>query len=479
MFRKTLTAIAVVLGLSASACTSGRDSARLERLQNSPEPKVKIFGGIVSSPDPEAQTPKRRFVFHTHGMGETDGDKDLVAPMTAALELAGFQPVLDPRRCRLVSGSCEPWNNAPTAFVYDIRGEGLSCRTKPNSKPCRFSTFGQFRSDLYRRAEDGHEIIVYTYFWHADLWSIQEPFLKYDEAGLKTSFDGSTSGKWSAALKTSVLNYGLSDVAAYLGAAGEPLREGMSAAICAMLREAASGVPTEPAKVDTSFARYPSSCLSTEAARGLAGSDARISFITHSLGSRMLFDVLEWEPATTDPQAGEVAGPREGLIATRQVTDSFFMAANQLPLLAIGRISATKHKPENARTSEPASSSVTQSCSEGLPAFLTVSCEAQSVIPFRNLDVVGFFDPGDLLGYSLVGGRSDEQQPADIRFISILHRNTWQIAWKGSLPHLAHDQELALDSRKRFRNPNAVALILCGGTANARGELKAGDCLKR
>jgi hypothetical protein len=246
-----------------------------------------------------------------------------------------------------------------------------------------------------------------------------------------------------------------------------------------MLREAASGVPTEPDRVDASFARYPSSCLSTEASRVLAGSDARISFISHSLGSRMLFDVLEWEPTTTDPQAGKVAGPREGLIATRQVTDSFFMAANQLPLLGVGRITAIRHKSEDALTAESPRSYETQSCSEGLPAFLTVSCEAQPVIPFRNLDVVGFFDPGDLLGYSLEGGRSDEQQPADIRFISILHRNTWQIAWKGSLPHLAHDQELALDSRKRFRNPNAVALILCGGTANVRGELKPGDCLKR
>jgi hypothetical protein len=483
-----LAGFALVISLAIGACTSSRDVARLENPKVVPASEKIAFGGVLERPQERPAPSATRYIFHTHGMGFTNSDQDLIAPLKAALGLAGYVLV-----------ETTGWRGSPTETPHAFIGEALPCRKGANQKPCLFTDFGAIRVDRYFRYKDNARVVVFNYFWHDDLWSLQEPFLRQDQDGLKSGFAGWMPGVWSGALKKRIVNEGLSDVAAYLGPAGLPLREGMRSAVCALLREAASGRRFQDSDRTPSLSRSPTQCLDTDQATRLLEGSSRIAFLSHSLGSRMLFDVLA-DPI--DPN-GERSPPGLGLVATRQATDTFIMAANQVSLLGISRIVPVKPYSGPKPTPDPSLKSQAAplgDCPDSLPDFLTVDCRRSADLMTssnkglaslsakakagyaeqRKLDVVGFFDPGDVLGYSLEGGRAEGVTNPDIRFISVLHRNTYQIAWKGSLPNLAHDHELALKPGGReFLNPQAVALILCGGETDGRGGLSPGDCLAR
>lgn len=501
-----LASLALTAALAASGCTSLAGVAKLEPAADAQSPEPTAFPGLLSGAGLDETPAAVRYVFHTHGMGLTDADEVLLDPVKRALEQEGY------RREGGAAGS--PWIDAPTKRPHDFRGEALNCEGGAAlQKPCRFESFGQYRVDRFINPALNRRVVVYSYFWHGDLWRIQKPFLEHDEAGLKSGFAGWTAGWISGGLKQSIVNEGLSDVAAYLGPAGEPLRQGMSSAVCLMLREAA-GAPVAAETHNASLSVSPSDCLTDAQSSDLLESDARISFISHSLGSRMLFDVLS-EPTSRALTDGT---PTKSLVATRRATDTFFMAANQLSLLGIGRI----QRVEGNGTSDAqksADKAATAGCPTTLPGFLTVTCRTprdaqgrnkmtgglsekavKAIDARRDLAVIGFFDPGDVLGYSLMGGRAGEP-PADIRFISVLHRNTPQILRLGSNPAQAHDNELALESRalpwvglaraqdapprrrdapaEVFRSPTAVAMILCGAKADSPDRLKARKCHTR
>lgn len=482
--------------LALSGCLSAKDVGRLESRSGRTEANGQAFRGVLEAPpeDPEARKVPEvgvRYLFHTHGMGDTNATSTLIAPVEVAMRQAGFVP--DPE----TAGT--DWSGAKTAKTYRFQLEAIDCSEQgghSKAKPCVLDTFGSYRIDRFWRPSDGRRVVVYSYFWHEDLWKFQAPFLKHDVDGLKGGFNGWTAGLASGGLKRNILDYGLSDVAAYLGPAGEPLRDGMAATVCLMLREAAGGSKEMSAET----AKRPDDCLSAQEAKRLATGTSRISFISHSLGSRMLFDVLTTD---RDPSLQSGESP-QGLLATRLATDTFYMAANQLALLGIARgvhpttEAAARSGGEKAGVAGKGNAGNTADlaapgCAAGLPAFLTATdCQAGAVNNLirdpegreRRLDLVGFFDPGDVLGYSLEGWLRPGALPKTVRVVSVLHRNTPQLRLLGvkvgSWPLTAHDHEIALKNGgkgDRFLNPNSAAMIFCGATADRSGNLKPGPCL--
>ncbi len=525
----SLAAAAVLCGLMISGCTTGSGMARLENPSDIPGNGGGVaFPGVLTDPA-EASRPEVRYIFHTHGMGMTDAEAVLIDPVTVALQAAGYT-----RETNLAE---TPWIEAPTARRYEFKGEALSCEGGAAlQKPCRYDDFGQYRIDRFLHADGKSRVVVYSYLWHDDLWRLQKPFLAHDLDGLKSGFAGWTSGSLSGVLKTSIVNEGLSVVAAYLGPAGKPLRDGMSSAVCIMLREAA-GRPVTTADHNSTISLGPSECLGEADDEALKRRNARISFISHSLGSRMLFDVIGAGDSNTK-------APSEGLKALSRATDTFFMAANQLALLGVSRgVTPVEAQIQGlSKEAQMIEDFIRQDCPGNAPSFLTVGCRVQSMAASKEIEqnilkdcpaellapemarcretsaaatrakfraalqkgrtlwVVGFFDPGDVLGYSLMGGRTGPA-PADIRFISVLHRNTPQILGLGSNPLAAHDNELALETlpppgvgqsrphqappynRERptrvFKSPNAKDMILCGAKADPAGRLTPDTCPSR
>jgi len=525
----SLAAAAVLCGLMISGCTTGSGMARLENPSDIPANGGEVaFPGVLTDPA-KASRPEVRYIFHTHGMGMTDAEAVLIEPVTVALQAAGYT-----RETNLAETT---WIEAPTARRYEFRGEALSCEGgAAPQKPCRYDDFGQYRIDRFLHADGKSRVVVYSYLWHEDLWSLQKPFLAHDLDGLESGFAGWTSGSLSGVLKTRIVNEGLSDVAAYLGPAGKPLRDGMSSAVCIMLREAA-GRPVTTDDHNSSISLSPSKCLGEADDEALKRRNARISFISHSLGSRMLFDVIGAGDSNT-------MAPSEGLKALSGATDTFFMAANQLALLGVSRgVTPVEAQIQGlSKEAQRIEDSIRQDCPGNAPSFLTVGCRVQSMAASKEIEqnvqkdcpaellapemarcretsaaatrakfraalqkgrtlwVVGFFDPGDVLGYSLMGGRTG-QAPADIRFISVLHRNTPQILGLGSNPLSAHDAELALETlpppgvgqsrphqappynRERptrvFKSPNAMSMIFSGAKSDPAGRLTPDVCPPR
>lgn len=492
-------AAAVALSAMALAgCLSAKDVGQLESRSGRAEENGQAFRGVLEAPPGDSDARKVpevgvRYLFHTHGMGDTSATSTLIAPVEVAMRQAGFAPDPD------TAGT--DWKDANTAQTYRFQLEAVDCSERwgrSEDKPCVLNTFGKYRIDRFWRPSDGRRVVVYSYFWHEDLWKFQEPFLKHDLEGLKGGFNGWTAGLVSGGLKRNILDFGLSDVAAYLGPAGDPLRDGMAATVCLMLREAAG---SSRRMMSAETAKRPDDCLSEDEARKLANGDSRLSFISHSLGSRMLFDVLA--PNRDAPRKLE-AKPAQGLSATRLATDSFYMAANQLSLLGIARGVQPKTEATAEGRGEKAgvagqqdvgktADSAAPGCDTGLPAFLTATdCQVGAVSNLiqdpegreRRLDLIGFFDPGDVLGFSLEGWLRPGGLPKTVRVVSVLNRNTPQLRLLGvkvgSWPLTAHDHEIALkngDEGDRFLNPNSAAMIFCGATVDRSGNLKPGLCL--
>lgn len=445
--------LAVALGMIATlflaGCTSGSHVARLETVKYEPaappaplpdcgraegaltredivfrDTQDAAFAGVLRTAKEDNPKGKRRYIFHTHGMGLTEACQGLIDPLNRALAARGYRS----------TGPRSAWLDAPTKTPHRIYGEALPCTHDNQEKPCLFTSFGQYRVDRFE-GPGGDEVVVYSYFWHGDLWRVQLPFVQHD---LKQN-----PGKFAKPAKE-LVDAGLGDAAAYLGEMGVPLREGMANTICAMLREA--GGIQGPARPDGL-----ESCLTEAQANEVAQmSDLQVSFISHSLGSRMLFDVL----GSDTERNGRTPKPAQRALAAQ--TDTFFMAANQLPLLGPGRV---RRETGDIQTQD-------RTACETLPNFLAYRCETARLAGESALDVIGFVDPGDLLGFRVSGGMTGQSYPG-IRFVNVRHRNAPQILWLGTWPSAAHDQEL--------NEPSALALFLCGGVEDG-GKLKPRAC---
>lgn len=447
-----MTAVAVLL----SACTALRGERRLD--PPAAEDGV-AFQGLLAPPQSDAAAP-RRYIFAIHGIGDT---QDTYNRDTGRwLAKAGFRSV----------GPPGDWVRVHLRSRYAVNGEGLACRDGKLDDPCLFESFGRYQVETFARGAE--TVSVFTYFWQEDLWQVEGPYLAEDLKEPRAAIN--------RYLKNEVVNKGLGDAAGYLGPLGELAREGVRGAVCAMMMTAAKqAVATQPVRLRPS---QPGAAMTA----GPAGSEclaslvnielpaeAEFNFVSHSLGSRMLLDALAPYAAHRDL----LQTPEDDFAKARlaRKTRTLFMAANQVPLLGIGRV-RVRELSDN-RTGE-------QPCRTG--SFLDFRCVPPGVggelksgaarPSYIQLDVVAFMDPDDLLGYqadsAMLGlghsGDGESQDLANVRFTTVRHRNASQILGLLTPPGAAHDHEMQLKS--------AAELIFCGAATKA-GKLKPIDvCLR-
>lgn len=187
------------------------------------------------------------------------------------------------------------------------------------------------------RRADGGTITIYRYFWDDALWNGIEWFHtgyddrfprranndKYELPGYDDLEELRARG--NAALKDSVVTWGLTDAAAYLGPAGPHAREGVMGAMCAAassMEDLYQGA-TADAEQRTWRRMAADLCASQTTSRD------PLLVMAHSLGSRVVFDVL----------TADLRRPlAEKLDALSNSALEVYFFANQIPLVATGRI---------------------------------------------------------------------------------------------------------------------------------------------
>jgi hypothetical protein len=174
-------------------------------------------------------------------------------------------------------------------------------------------------------------VSIYKYIWDDAMWDSTQWFhMRYD--GLVPARDGNEikgedpdyphtlRASQNAKIKRGVVTYGLSDAALYMNAEmGEMIRSGVEAAICVSLTNSFENVR-----------KKASSASTRELCKASPESKSPLLLMSHSLGSRIVFDTLITKLSKTlATRISEGASNKEIEV---------HMFANQIPLVGIGQL---------------------------------------------------------------------------------------------------------------------------------------------
>lgn len=441
--RTNSVACLVTCAMIGAGCTHLSGGARIEDPASGTPTS---FSGVVPADRDGNERANTRYVFVIHGMGDTN--RDYTKCLLKSIEQHGYR--------REKEGT---FVEVALPEPYRVRGEALECNGAETIPPCTFTSFGEYRIDRFQKNTGGSDqtVVVFTYFWNDSMAALQAAFLARDRGS-------STGALLNTKIKKAIIDDGFGDATAYLGEAGRLARLGIEGTLCSMLKDAAD--PSSHDGKACQFSQLTENVLAHSR-------QAEYSFLSFSLGSRMLYDVLS---GMRESSYQANAQPPKALLRFVARTRNFFMAANQMPLLGVGRVSVMEQSA--AKGSMYSTDTVLTDCDGGF--FGLVGCarsrktagllDAKSALAGEDilsgdLQVIAFHDPGDLLGFRASGGM---HATSGIKFIEVTHRNTpvilWLLAWPGS----AHATELERDDSR--------ALILCGGLADANGKLRAEIC---
>jgi len=427
----------LLLATLLSACTALPGPAREEGLST---PRAVAFEGLISS-DPGR--PQTRYIFQIHGINSPGFAWGQA--LLSAISASGYE--LEP-------GQGQDWTPAQLAARKTVTGRDVVC--DPPHADCRFAAFGKYRKDVFVNRDTAARVVVFSYSWRDDLWSITGHDVQPDIQDNTLSGLTTKRSLANALVKAKVIDEGFSEAAGYLSRVGVLEREGIETAICAMLADAA-GEQTPP---------FGQDCLARFTAADIRKLDeTEFNFLSHSLGSRMIYDVLSGvTPETGQVRRDEQLGPRTAL---RRRTHALIMAANQMPLLAVSEY-RVELSPQATREAEtPAPQRPLDFIGLNLPPGGGGAAPAYSIGPTLHLTVVAFQDPDDILGFkasdAVLGAHDDS-----VTFVDVLHRNARQWAFLFANPEAAHDHEL--------EEPHSLQMILCGADAGPDGWLKPRDC---
>jgi hypothetical protein len=184
------------------------------------------------------------------------------------------------------------------------------------------------------RTSSNYEFVVYRVFWDDTFWNgLQSPHVGYDDAFGYNANIAPLRKKFNRKFKDDIVNYGFSDAVMYLGPAGELIREAIEGAICSAARDASGTSLAQQGHIVTKA----TAC----APDNIDAVTAPFVFVTESLGSKIIFDVLH---ETMNDQRGDII---DELVDGSEI----YMLANQIPLLSLSNLSvnpARTHTPYTA-----------------------------------------------------------------------------------------------------------------------------------
>jgi hypothetical protein len=260
----------------------------------------------------------------------------------------------------------------------DLDATGLPPKVKPAKLVRR----------LYQSAE--RKLAVFEVTWSPLVADLKGPLVEFE---MQHRGERALINRY---IKEEIINQRFADAVIYLGDRKLLLRRAVKQTICKMLQSELEGEPGHE------------TCANPRLEE-----EATIAVVTESLGSKIAFDSLE-ELRDDEKRAGRITSSAYVFLGA---TSSFFMLAQQLPLLALASPPAPPGGPAIAPESRPGTIGSTIVQQSSLYKALTLHREIPASQRRHRLEVVNVSDPNDLLSYPL----PPDFQPAfpDVRFVNV------------------------------------------------------------
>lgn len=237
---------------------------------------------------------------------------------------------------------------------------------------------GHLAARLYTNEAGTRGAVMYELTW-SGITAKEKQAIAYDTS---TQYQ-SVRADVNAAMK-SFLNDRISDPMMYRGETRARILEAATRATCWAMLSGWEGLPDHP----------EGSCRLMDVKNFQEFREGRLVFVTHSLGSRIVTDMLQQAAANIEESYREAQGTDEGaeakrvVDALRQMQITVYMLANQLPLLQLG---------------QPAPEVVNQ-----IHGYCVPGSAHYNERTISKLFIVAFSDPNDVLSYAIPSGYAAE-----------------------------------------------------------------------
>lgn len=224
------------------------------------------------------------------------------------------------------------------------------------------------------RFTNGHGSELLTFeLTYSDLLDTERKAVAFDDYGTAAR----ERADLNKSLKTLINSF--TDPLAYNGTRGDFIRGSMLQAFCWMARGGWNDYPNGTRE----------SCSWRDTQRNVIQSDD-ILISTHSLGSRVALDTMQTLGQLSEALGKDLKGraAQQALDSLRDKDITFFMLANQLPLLQSGQ------------PAPQVSKQAAQYCGPSAPKIRDRW--------FKNLSIVAFSDPNDILSYNIPQSFTDD-----------------------------------------------------------------------
>ena len=327
--------ILFLCALTLSACSTASRKTDLRILNvsalSSAEKSAAQFKGLEFLADPLPGELKNRVnVFYVHGIGWTenpDGDalaNDFIAGVAKAY---GFEDYEHTMTSQCGDGGHDDSTPNDNHMFITANGETFFQSALPGSRLKVDRLVCMDKHTLL--IDDVLEFSIYRVFWDNLFWNaLQFPHLGQDDDAGSSKPMARLRRKYNRQFKDEMVNYGFSDAVMYLGPAGVELRRAVQGAMCSAALDA-SGYNFDAQGHDLT---YNDAC---KLASYKALKTNQFAFVTESLGSKIVFDVMQ--ESLTDGEDNVI----DDMIAGSE----FFMLANQIALLSLNDLANVPRPP--------------------------------------------------------------------------------------------------------------------------------------
>ena len=393
------------------------------------------FTGLeyLAKPVPN-DTRSRLNVLYLHGIGYTE---DRTADALGADFLAGIARAYDlDAGDGVVASLC---GEAPNHVFLDAPSPVALRTILPNSQ-LQVSRLACMDRQVLE-IDDTLDVVLYRVFWDDVFWNaLQYPHVGQDDARGTSDAIAGLRRKYNRQLKDDLVNYGFSDAVMYLGEAGEFIREAVRGAMCVAASDAAGEEFTGHRRIATDAA-----CTAADSAQP----GAPFAFVTESLGSKVMFDLMR-----------EVSTDGRDTVHDRMIAGSnTYMLANQIPLFGLSDLGRAQLRMPDLGEDRPT-----------LVTFSEVNdFLSYEIVPFIEHMAVNSYRPGGVVGSIAPGARAGLEAEFGFSVVDVRTRFADRI-----IPVVGSFADPKDAHTGHAREPELMKLLLCGAR---NGRLRADGCL--